>query len=77
VAVVLALEALLHSALSFVSFALEDFTLPDQALVDDFISIFWPAELYDDARCSLCARVSGQPSYVFDIRLRDERPVIL
>jgi hypothetical protein len=45
VAVVLALEALLHSALSLVSLALEDFALPDQTLVDDLVGILWLAEL--------------------------------
>ena len=41
VAVVLALEALLHSALSLVSLALEDLALLNQALVNDLVSKAW------------------------------------
>ena len=39
VAVVLALEALLHSALSLVSLALKDLALPNQTLVNDLVGI--------------------------------------
>jgi hypothetical protein len=45
VAVSLALEALLHSALSLVSLALEDLALPDQALVDDLVGVLRFGEL--------------------------------
>jgi hypothetical protein len=59
VAVVLALKALLHSALSLVSLALKDLALPNQTLVDDLVSILWLAELNDYARgglrgCAAC-----------------------
>ena len=47
VAVVLALEALLHSALSLVSLALEDLALLNQALVNDLVGIIRLAELND------------------------------
>jgi hypothetical protein len=65
VAVVLALEALLHSALWLVSLALEDLALPDQALVDDLVSILCLAELYDDAEAAFVGalRVS-HPAYL-------------
>jgi hypothetical protein len=76
VAVVLALEALLHSALSLIPLALEDLTLPDQALVNDLVGILWLAELNDGAGSGFCGCVAGQPSYVLDLCLRDERLVI-
>jgi len=41
VAVFLALKALFHSALSLVSFALEDLSLPDEAFVYDLVRVFW------------------------------------
>jgi hypothetical protein len=50
VAVSLALEALLHSALPLVSLALEDLALPYQALVDDLVGVFWFGELNGDGR---------------------------
>jgi hypothetical protein len=76
VAVVLALEALLHPALSLVSLALDDLALPDRALVNNLVSILRLAELYDDARegfrgCSAC-----QSSNVLDLCLWDERLVV-
>ena len=76
VAVVLALEALLHSALSLVPLALEDLALPDQALVDDLVGILWPAELYDDAGGGLRGCVAGQPSNVLNLCLRDKWLVV-
>ena len=48
VAVSLALEALLHSALPLVSLALEDLSLPDQAPVDDLVGVLWLSELNGD-----------------------------
>jgi hypothetical protein len=39
VAISLALEALLHSALPLVSLALKDFALPDQAFIDDPVGV--------------------------------------
>ena len=48
VAVSLALEALLHSALPLVSLALEDLALPDEALVDDLVGVFRFGELNGD-----------------------------
>jgi hypothetical protein len=73
---VLALEALLHSALSLVSLTLEDLTLPGQALVDNPVGILWFAELYDDAGCGLGGCISGQLSYILDLCLRDGRFVV-
>jgi hypothetical protein len=49
VAVVLAHKALLHLALSLVSFALENLALPIQALINNLISILRLADLDDDA----------------------------
>jgi hypothetical protein len=76
VAVVLALEALLHSALSLVSLALEDLALPDETLVDDLVGV-WFGKLYGDGRCRLSRRVSGQPAYVSYLRPGYERSVVL
>jgi hypothetical protein len=73
---VLALEALLHSALSLVPLALEDLALPDQALVNNLVRILWPAELYNDARGGFRGCVAGQPSNVLNLCLRDERLVV-
>jgi hypothetical protein len=53
VAVVLALKALLHLALSLVSLALGDFALPYQAPICDPVQILWLAELYNDAGAAL------------------------
>ena len=69
VALVLALEALLHSALSLVSFALKDFALPDEALVDVLVSILGFAELCDDAGSGFRGYVTFQPSNVLDLCL--------
>jgi hypothetical protein len=77
VAVVLALVALLQSALSLVSFALEDLSLPDQTLVDSLVGVLWLSELHGDGRCSLGKHVPGQLSYVLDLCLWNERPVVL
>jgi hypothetical protein len=76
VAVVLALKALLHSALPLVSLALKDLALPDQAFVNDLVSILWPAELNSNAREGFRGYVACQPSYVLDLCLRNERLVI-
>jgi hypothetical protein len=76
VAVVLALEALLYSALSLVSLALEDLALPDQALVNNLVGILWLAELYNNAGRGLCGCVACQPPNVLDLCLRDERRVV-
>jgi hypothetical protein len=51
VAVFVTLEALSHTALSVIELALEYLALPDEALVDDFICIFWSRELNHDRRC--------------------------
>ena len=76
-AVFLALEALLQSALSLVSFALENLALPNETLVYDSIGVLQFGELDDDGRCGFRERVSGQPSYVFYLCSRDERTVVL
>jgi hypothetical protein len=49
VAIFVTLIALLQTALSVVSFALEDFSLPDESFVDDLVGILWPGKL-DDCR---------------------------
>jgi hypothetical protein len=77
VAIFLALKALLHTALSLVSLALEYLALPDKALVNDLIGVFWSGKLNRDGRCGLGGSVSSQPSYVADLSLRDERSVVL
>jgi hypothetical protein len=77
VAVSLALEALLHSALSLVSLALENLTLPDQTFVNDLVGILWFGELDSDGRCCLGSSVSGKPAYVSYLRLGYERSVVL
>jgi hypothetical protein len=77
VAVSLALEALLHSALSLVSLALEDLPLPDQTLVDDLVSVLWFGELNSDGCCRLGSSVSGEPAYVSYLRPGYERSIVL
>ena len=77
VAVSLALEALLHSALSLISLALEDLALPDQTFVDDLVGILRFGELDGDGRCCLSSCVSGEPAYVSYLRLGYERSVVL
>jgi hypothetical protein len=76
VAVVLALEALLHSALSLVPLALEDLALPDEALVNDPVGVLCLAELYNDAGGGFRGCVACQPPDVPDLCLRDERLVV-
>jgi hypothetical protein len=49
VAVSLALEALLHSALPLVSLALKDLALSDQALVNDLVGVLWFGKLNCDS----------------------------
>jgi hypothetical protein len=77
VAVVLALEALLHLALPLVSLALKDLALPDQALVDDLVGVLWFSELDRDGRCRLGSSISGAPAYVSYLRPGYERSVVL
>jgi hypothetical protein len=84
VAVFLALEALLHSALSLISLALslislalEHLALLDQTLVYGLVRVFWLSELDSDGRCGLGGSVSSQLSYVTDLSSRDERSVVL
>ena len=48
VAVFLALVALLQSALSVVSLALECLALPNEAFINDLVCVFWFSELHDD-----------------------------
>jgi hypothetical protein len=76
VAVVLALKALLHSALSLVPLALEDLTLRNQALVNNLVSIFWLVELYNDAGGGFRGCVACQPPNVLDLCLRDKRLIV-
>ena len=47
VAIFVTLIALLQTALSVVSFALEDFSLPDESFIDDLVGILWPGKLDD------------------------------
>ena len=77
VAVSLALEALLHSALSLISLALEDLALPDQTFVDDLVGILRFGELDSDGRYRLSSSVSGEPAYVSYLRPGYERSVVL
>jgi hypothetical protein len=77
VAVSLALEALLHSALSLVSLALENLTLPDQTLVDDLVGVLWFGELDSDSCCRLSSSISSKPAYVSYLSLGYERSVVL
>ena len=76
VAVVLALEALLYSALSLVSLALEDLALLDEALVNDLVSVLCLAELYDDAGGGFRGCAACQPPNVLDLCLQNERLVV-
>jgi hypothetical protein len=76
IAVVLALEALLNSALSLVSLALEDFALPDQTLVDDLVSILWLAELDNYAGGGFRVCATCQPPNILNLCLRDEWLVV-
>jgi hypothetical protein len=77
IAVSLALEALLHAALSLISLALEHLALPDKALVNDLVCVVWSSELNRNSQCSLSGSVSSQPSYVADLSLRDKQSVVL
>ena len=76
VAVVLALKALLYLALLLVSLALEDLALPNQTLVNNLVSILWPAELYNNARESFYRCIACQPSNVLDLCVQDEQLVV-
>jgi hypothetical protein len=55
-----------------VSLALEDLTLPGEALVDNLADIFWLADLSEDARGGFRGCVACQPLNVLDLCLRGE-----
>ncbi|KAF2452710.1 hypothetical protein BDY21DRAFT_355738, partial [Lineolata rhizophorae] len=64
VAVVVAAEALLHSAGAVVELALVDLAVPCHSSVDDSVGCFWVCEFDDYRRCAFEAGLLGEPSDV-------------